>query len=138
LQQVLLLQSQYGQLEEGEMAATVAANGADLSPVDRAVNMARGLRSRMDVDMQLGILRDSQLALELSETTVILLNYFIALLTVVSSQLRYYAPSKCDGYHAKRVENISREFTLLIIFGWLFFVEAWVESYENSRQHHSK
>lgn len=70
LQQVLLLQSQYGQLEENEMAATVAANGADLSQVDRAVNMARGLRSRMDIDIQLGILRDSQLALELSETTV--------------------------------------------------------------------
>jgi hypothetical protein len=70
LQQVLLLQSQYGQLEENEMVATVAANGADLSQVDRAVNMARGLRSRMDIDIQLGILRDSQLALELSETTV--------------------------------------------------------------------
>lgn len=52
------------------MAATVAANGADLSQVDRVVNMARGLRSRMDIDIQLGILRDSQLALELSETTV--------------------------------------------------------------------
>ena len=52
------------------MSMSAAANGSDLSHVDRAGNMARGLRSRMDIDMQLGILRDSQLALELSETSV--------------------------------------------------------------------
>lgn len=52
------------------MASSVAANGSNLSHVDQAVNNARGLRSRMDIDIQLGILRESQLALELSETTV--------------------------------------------------------------------
>jgi len=34
------------------------------------VNAARGLRSRLDIDMQLGLLRDTQACLELSETTV--------------------------------------------------------------------
>lgn len=70
LQQVLLLQSQYGQLEENEMSNCASASDSDLSQVDRAVNMARGLRSRNDIDVQLGILRDVQLALELSEASV--------------------------------------------------------------------
>jgi len=52
------------------MSMSAAANGSDLSHVDHAVNMARGLRSRMDVNVQLGAVRDAQLALELSETTV--------------------------------------------------------------------
>jgi hypothetical protein len=67
----LLLQSQYGELEENKKVSNTSANGSGLSQVDHAVNVARGLHSHVAIDQQLGIIRDSQVAHDLSETTVL-------------------------------------------------------------------
>jgi chromosome segregation ATPase len=77
LQQVLLLQAQYGILEDSETATTAAA-GSDSSATDQAINVARGLKTRTNIDAQIGVLRDTQFALDLSESTYLALLHAMA------------------------------------------------------------